>query len=189
MPPASRLGKPLDVGSTPQTPGEPDFSRLVEVDQTLGGPGFSNVSCNGTGRYHVEDRDIFRPLQYCSMYFRMAYEGSEADWLARTLVQMSSLHIEGLVKSMIGGSQHPLGRVLRDPRVQQRLGAATWNRTAQFTNIYNEAKHNLSHAKDTHLFSIEDAVLAYILARKLATALYLHARLHTDLAIFAQKCK
>ena len=34
MPPASRLGKPLDVGSTPQTPGEPNniqrCSRYVE---------------------------------------------------------------------------------------------------------------------------------------------------------------
>lgn len=165
-----------------------DYSKLVELDQTLGGPGFSNVSCNGTGRYHVEDGDIFRPLQYCDMYFEMAYEGSMAQWLARTLVQMSSLHVEGLVKSIVGGSAYPLGRVLRDPRVHQRLPADVWARLDKFTGIYNEAKHNMRHPKDTHLFSIEDAVLAYILARKLAAALYPHAHLHTDIAIFKQPC-
>src|SRR5688572_1504033 len=75
-----------------------NFRRLIEFDRSMGGPGFSNVSCDGSGRYHVEDGEIFRPLQYCSMYFTMAYEGSDAHWLTRTLVQMSSLHIEGLVK-------------------------------------------------------------------------------------------
>lgn len=165
-----------------------DRHKLVALDKKFGGPGFSNVSCNGTGRYHAEDRDIFRPLQYCSMYFKLAYDGSEAHWLTRTLVQMSSLHIEGLVKSMVGGSQYPLGHVLRDQRVRQRLPADTWNRTDRFTGIYNEAKHTMSHAKDTHLFSFRDAILAYILARKLAVALYPHAQLHTDLKLFSEEC-
>ena len=165
-----------------------DRQKLIALDKKLGGPGFSNVSCNGTGRYHVQDRDIFRPLQYCSMYFKLAYEGSEAHWLNRTLVQMSSLHIEGLVKSMVGGSQYPLGRVLRDQRVRQGLPADAWSRIDRFTGIYNEAKHTMSHAKDTHLFSIQDAVMAYIISRQLAKTLYPVARLHTDLAIFAQDC-
>lgn len=165
-----------------------DNGKLLELDRNLGGPGFSNVSCNGTGRYHVEDRDVFRPLQYCSMYFKMAYEGSDAHWLTRTLVQMSSLHVEGLVKSMVGGSMQPLGRVLRTPSVRQRLDPVIWNRINQFTSIYNEAKHNLNHPKDTHLFSIEDALLSYIIARKLAAALYPVARIHTELTIFSQEC-
>lgn len=165
-----------------------DYSKLIKLDQGMGGPGFSNVSCNGTGRYHVEDRNIFRPLQYCSIYFKMTYEGSDAHWLTRTLVQMSSLHIEGIVKSMVGGSHYPLGRVLRDPGVRRTLPADTWIHVTRFTGVYNEAKHNLSHSKDTHLFTIEDSVLAYILARKLAAALYPHARLHTDLLVFAQNC-
>lgn len=91
-------------------------------------------------------------------------------------------------QSMVGGSQYPLGRVLRDPRVRQRLPTDIWQRVDQFTGIYNEAKHTMSHAKDTHLFSVEDAVLAYILARKLAATFYPTARLHTDLAIFSQPC-
>jgi hypothetical protein len=165
-----------------------DYSKLIDFDRSIGGPGFTNVSCNGTGRYHVEDRDIFRPLQYCSMYFKMSYEGSDAHWLTRTLVQMSSLHIEGLVKSMVGGSMQPLGRVLRLPVVRQSLDPVTWSRIDQFTHIYNEAKHTLSHPKDTHLFSMEDALLAYVIARKLAIALYPITRLHTDLKVFSEEC-
>jgi hypothetical protein len=83
-----------------------NFQELIKFDQRLGGPGFSNVSCDGHSRYHVEDRDIFRPLQYCSMYFEMAYEGSKPEWLTRTLVQMSSLHIESLVKRIAGRGIH-----------------------------------------------------------------------------------
>lgn len=165
-----------------------DVGKLMGLDRKLGGPGFSNVSCNGTGRYHAEDGDIFRPLQYCSMYFKMACEGSQAHWLTRTLVQMSSLHIEGLVKRIVGGSQYPLGRILRDPRVIQHLPGDTLNRLVRLTSIYNEAKHTLSHTKDTHLFSIEDAILVYLLARKLANTLYPYAHLHTDLVIFTQAC-
>ena len=89
-----------------------NYQGLVQIDRQIGGPGFSNVSSHGSGRYHVDDADIFRPLQYCSMYFKSACEGSDAAWLTRTLVQMSCLHIEGLVKRLVGGSQRPLGYVL-----------------------------------------------------------------------------
>lgn len=165
-----------------------NLQELVQFDQRLGGPGFSNVSCQGHGRYHVEDRDIFRPLQYCSRYFELAYEGSEPEWLTRSLVQMSSLHIESLVKRIAGGSQYPLGRVLRDIRVRQKIAPDVWLRIDSFTRIYNEAKHTVNHPKDTHLFSVEDAIMAYLIARKLAISLYPVTRLYTDLTVFSEEC-
>ncbi len=166
-----------------------DYALLIEFDQMLGGPGISNVDCFGFGRYAIPDRDIFRPLQYLDTYFAMVAEESRAEWLTRELIHLSSLHIENLVKRMSRKSRLPLGALLRESTVRSKIDTDLWTRITVFTRIYNDSKHNVSHPKDTHLFSIADTVIAYAVCRRFAQLLYPHVRLTTDFATFERPCE
>ena len=165
---------------------------LVAFDDMLGGPSISHMNCRQEGRYEVSDRDIFRPLQYCGMYFKaMGSKENIANplWLTRDIVQMSSLHIEGLIKNIGNIFHFPLGAALRNTVVKQKVDTVTWNQIDTFTHVYNDAKHNFSHEKDTHMFSVEDAVLAYFVCRKLGKKLYPLAKLVTDIKVFDKPCE
>jgi hypothetical protein len=167
-----------------------DYGQLVKFDRMLSGPSISQLSCNGSGRYATSDRDVFRPLQYCSIHFHLGSQHGDLEWRSRLIIHMSSLHVESLVKR-IGTVSHlpwPLGRAMRESVVRNKIDRHTWNCISKFTAVYNQAKHNVSQPKDTHLFSIEDAVLAYVISRKLGMYLYPVAMLGTDLAIFEQDC-
>jgi len=169
-----------------------DLIFLTTFDDSLGGPSVSHMNCGQEGRYEIPDRDIFRPLQYCGMYFKAMVSKDNIDdplWLTRDIVEMSSLHIEGLIKNIGGLARLPLGMALHKAIVKQRVDAETWKHIDTFTHIYNDAKHNFSHEKDTHMFSVEDAALAYFVCRKLGTKLYPLARLATDIRIFDDNCE
>jgi hypothetical protein len=169
----------------------PDAKSIIAYDESLGGPSITRLTCHNSGRYAVEDRDIFRPLQYCAMDFLKdngADWEDDAEWLARDLVKMSSLHIESLIKN-IGDIFHlPLGAALRNAIVKRKVNPETWKQIDSFVYIYNDAKHNFSHPKDTHMFSVEDAILSYFVCRKLGLKLYSVARLATDIRIFETEC-
>jgi len=161
-----------------------DLEDLSELDRRIGGPSISTINRAGTGNYQIADRDVFRPLQYCAMLFRNGIHSGELGWHARDIVEMSSLHIESLVKRIGNIFGLPLGALLARPIVRRRLDAITLDRLQRFTAIYNAAKHDLKHEKDSHLFSIPDAIAAYFVSRKLGLALYPLARLETDLVVF-----
>lgn len=169
----------------------PDAEDVISYDNSIEGPSIRRLNCGRTGRYAIDDRDIFRPLQYCAMNFRIENKPdwrNDPEWHARDLVEMSSLHIESLVKN-IGSVFHlPLGAALRNALVKSKVDTITWMQIEKFTQIYNDAKHNFSHDKDTHMFSVEDALMAYFVCRKLGTKLYPLARLSTDLRIFEKEC-
>jgi hypothetical protein len=160
------------------------YAALIELDRSLGGPGFSNIDHENRGLYAIEDRDIFRPLQYVSTYFKMSADGSLAPWLTRTLVQMSGILLESLIKRIAGVDRLPLGAALAKPLAKRKINGENWDQLQQFSRIYNAAKHHVNQPKDTHLFSMEDAILAYYVARKLAADLYPLATLSTDIEIF-----
>ena len=139
---------------------------------TLGMPG------RGVGRYEISERDVFRPLQYCAVHLGDA--DADEDWRTREIVEMSGLHLEGLVKR-IGGLQFvPLGEGLRRARVRRKLDATTLDQLDRFAKIHNVAKHGFDHDRDTHMFSMQDAVLAYVVSRRLGRTLYPLANLVTD---------
>lgn len=158
----------------------PDYEAFVTFDQHLSGPSIGILTVNGHGRYHVADRDVFRPLQYCSMYLRA--EQTTREWTTRETVHMAGLHLESLVKRIGRTGPIPLGRALRHVLIRPKLNPVTWQQMVGFAQIYNAAKHDVDHPKNTHLFSVEDAVLAYCIARQLGAQLYPLARLKTDLA-------
>ncbi len=169
-----------------------NLDQLTAFDEKLVGPSISRINCERSGRYEIPDRDIFRPLQYCGMYFKAMVSKENIDdplWLTRDIVEMSSLHIEGLIKN-IGNVFHlPLGAALRNAIVKKKVDPTTWNQIDGFTHIYNDAKHNFSHAKDTHMFSLEDAIMSYFVCRNLGVKLYPLARLATDIRIFDKECE
>lgn len=166
------------------------YDMLSKLDNLLGGPGFSNINCRKTGRYHVDDRDIFRPLQYFSMYFDAASKNEEnRDWFARDIVQTGGIQLESLVKRVAGVDRLPLGQALANALVKRLLNPIDRQRMQQYSKLYNAAKHKMDQSKDTHLFSFEDAILSYFIVRKLAAILYPLAKMKTDLNIFSQECQ
>jgi len=132
----------------------------------------------------VEDREIFRPLQYCAVFFEFAAVKHDLEWRARDLVEMSSLHLESLVSRIGEIRRLPLGQVLQSRLAKMRIDPATWKQASKFTRIYNDSKHRVNQPKDTHLFSVTDAILAYFVSRQLAMRLYPLAKMKTDWRAF-----
>lgn len=168
---------------------------LARFDLSLGGPSVLTIAHGGTGpgtlgiprygvgRYEIADRAIFRPLQYCAIDLLFLGEGIE--WRTREIVETSSAHIEGLIKRVGRLRFLPLGTALRKASVKKALDARTWDQVARFTPIYNESKHHYEHEMDTHLYSMEDATLAYFVCRRLGSKLYPLASLSTDMSVFS----
>ena len=159
-----------------------DYRELVNFDQSIGGLGLAWIErreADPFGPYGIVDRDVFRPLQYCEAYFRM--NPHESEWLARALVELSCAHIEALVKRIAGLPFVPYGSALFSWAVRRKLATQTFEHLHRFGTIYNSAKHDFSHPPGTHRFSIPDAVLAYSIARRLATDLYAAANVGTPL--------
>jgi hypothetical protein len=156
-------------------------SDLVALDESMPGLPFSRASTEaGSGAYHVDDRAVFRPLQYLQMWFPALEQNEVGAYTTRYLVLMSSVHIEALVKRIAGEYRFPLGQTLHSILAKQRIPAKTHRLAKQFTRMYNDAKHEMDHKMDTHLFSRADAVLAYFVARSLACALFPLASLKTN---------
>jgi hypothetical protein len=121
------------------------------------------------------------------MLLRNGIESGDLDWHARDIVEMSGLHIESIVKRVGTIFRLPLGALLANSRVRRRLDATTLDRLRRFTSFYNDAKHNMRQEKDSHLFTVQDALVAYFISRKLGLSLYSLAGLATDLAIFESR--
>ncbi len=169
----------------------PDAESVLTYDDGIAGPSIRRLNCIGAGRYAVEDRDIFRPLQYCAMNFRVENSPdwkNDPIWHARDLVENSSLHIESLIKNIGRVFHFPLGKALRNTIVRAKLDNQTWTQIDRFTQIYNDAKHNFSHEKDTHMFAVKDALLSYFVCRKLGLKLYPLTNLVTDIRRYDQEC-
>jgi hypothetical protein len=164
-----------------------DVAQVLAFDASLGGPSMIAIEKCGHGRYTMADREIFRPLQYCSMHFEGIYVGDRPEWQARNIVMYSSLHIEGLVKRIGDFLSLPLGMALRRPIAKSRIDPVVWEKLDRYTRVYNASKHDFTQEKDTHLFSLKDAVLAYFVCRRLGCKLYPIAALSTDLALLERE--
>lgn len=167
-----------------------DRVRLADFDDTLEGPsmrrivdrryegGALGIPSHGVGRYALGDRDVFRPLQYCAVDFGL--DDHTAKWFTRQIVEMSSAHLEALVKRIAKFPRVSFGVALGDRIVKRTLDPLTWEQLRRFGNIYNEAKHAFDHDAGTHLFSMQDAVLAYVISRRLGPKLYPLANVVTN---------
>jgi len=93
---------------------------------------------------------------------------------------MSSAHLEQLVQKIGPLGFLSFGNLLRQAIVKQKVDPVTWSQLWRYRSIYNAAKHQFDHPLGAHLFSVQDAVLAYAVARRLGQELYPLADLKTD---------
>jgi hypothetical protein len=161
-----------------------DAAQLLTFDKAMGGSSMVALTKGGHGRYTTPDRHIFRPLQYCSMHFEAIHAGNRPEWQTRNIVMYSSFHIEALVKRIGNVLNLPLGRALYNPVAKGRIDPVVWEQISRYTRIYNASKHDFTQEMDTHLFSLQDAILAYFICRRLGATLYPLAKLSTDLTLF-----
>ena len=176
-----------DLRGLLQTP-QLDYTALTDFDLALGGPSMRRLTCAGHGRYAIKDRDLFWSLQYCYLYFYTGCNNGTLENFTRFLVQMSSLHLKDLVKRIALLPRVTMGGALYSPLCRVRIGQPTWQHLVDLLPVYNSAKHDMDQPKDTHLFSVEEAVVTYVVCRQLAQPLYRHAHLRTDLGLYEQPC-
>jgi len=164
----------------------PDSEAVLAYDDSLGGPSVRRLTHDHTDRYAVEDRAIFRSLQYCAMDLTRVNGAdweNDAKWFARDLMEKSSKHIEALLKNIGDVSHLPLGAAIRNAVAKSKVDSTTWKQIDAFLQVCNDAKRHFSRNMDTPLFSVEDALLAYFICRKLGIKLYPLAHLATDIKI------
>ncbi|SRR5581483_4967534 len=168
-----------------------DVEALQEFDDSFPGPSLSRIADNrpnapgtlgiprwGITRCEVADRDIFKPLQYCMVDF-LCGEIGEIEWRTRSIVEHSGAHLEGLLKRIGHVPFLPFGDALLR-RLKPEIDDVTWGQLQRFKTLNNDAKHRYDHPLGTHLFSVEEAVLAYLVARRLGWKLYPLAKLATN---------
>ncbi|MBU8716079.1 hypothetical protein KM924_26655 [Brevibacillus parabrevis] len=158
------------------------YENLLVLDRVLGGIGIFNINKGDIGRYDVRDREILRPFQYIDAYFQMDHQ--HVSWVTREIVHMCGLHLESMIKNMFSFSRMPLGQALTQWVVSNRLDNQLMIDLRVIVGLYNDAKHRVNHQKDTHLFDISDALVCYIVTRKISMRLMPMVRLYTPLEVW-----
>ncbi len=145
---------------------------LLDLDRRIGGPGIHNVNDTNDGCYRGADQAIFRPLQTCRALFQA--DTLSLALLARDIVRAAALHLDTLVRQASGrwASRLPLGQSLRHEMLKDRLDPLTRDQLVRFTTLCNDARPLVLHYGTSADLTIEDAVLAYVVARKLAEAIW-----------------
>jgi hypothetical protein len=155
---------------------EKAFNDLKKLDSLIPGLGQHNVNETApdghwTGIYRIEDRSIFRGIQYVGMHLGSF---NNLEWYTRTVVIDSCYHVENSLKKVTGIIDRLsvgmiLHRIERHIPFERNLYDALWelNRV-----IYNNAKHSIEDiTMDGHMFSIEDAIAVYFVCRILGSRL------------------
>ena len=152
---------------------------LTRIDREIPGPGIhSAVWNNNRYRYPFSEtfEAVLRPLRYIPAYLGQAYR---EPLFIRAVLQMAGAHLEGCVKSMhrIGSKQvryprAPLGSLLRKKSIVGMLNEKTLEAMRTYTDLgVNPAKHNYTAGQVSgSLFTFEDAVYGYFLARRFGAA-------------------
>ena len=162
----------LRIGAVAVSDGESALRDLMLIDETIPGLGQHNIN-ERTGRgtvtavARIEDRPIFRPIQYVGMYLCHA----SLEWLTRSIVTVSCLHVENSLKRQLKvDGRFSIGMILKrgkarslDPDLVETL----WELNEA---VYNQAKHSIEHAyADGHMFSIADSLAVYLICRTLGS--------------------
>ena len=169
---ASHHSEVLRIGAVAVTDGESALRDLIPIDETISGLGQHNIN-ERTGREtvtavaRIEDRPIFRPIQYVGMYLCHA----SLEWLTRSIVTVSCLHVENSLKRQLKvDGRLSIGMILKRGKARSLdadLVETLWELNQA---VYNQAKHTIEHTyTDGHMFSIEDALAVYLICRTLGS--------------------
>ncbi|MCD4737999.1 MAG: hypothetical protein K8R89_01900 [Anaerolineae bacterium] len=162
---------------------------LAALDATIGGFGIHTLLERerlGQELYAMQDRPIYRPIQYVWMVLAQP----NFEWRTRYATEIACAHIEGLIKRLAARHnllEHfrssPLGNLLHQRGVQNALSQPLWEDLCWLNRaVYVHVKHNYSIRELTepdeveeerkgHLFSVEEAVAIYVIARYLAVGI------------------
>jgi hypothetical protein len=143
----------------------------TELDKTIEGMGIHNVNKRDerghlTGNYQVNDRSIYRPIQY--VWVKL-YSDINIEWSSRDIVSESCFHVESCLdrycEEKIYGS---FGKILHS-KLGRTLPVQIWNPLYSMSKVYNLAKHRIPEQLnyEDHLFSEADALATYFICRKL----------------------
>jgi len=149
---------------------ESAYDALVKLDSGIPGLGLHNVNEQTEdgwwiGVYRVEDRPIFRGIQYVGQHLG----NIKLEWLARTIVTESCYHVEGSLKRQLDVKGNlSIGRILG--RANARSLGDDLLAALQYLNkfVYNAAKHTIEDVElEAHRFSVADALAIYLVCRVL----------------------
>ena len=169
---ASHHSEVLRIGAVAVSDGESALRALMLIDETIPGLGQHNIN-EKTGRgtvravASIDDRAIFRPIQYVGSYL---HHGS-LEWLTRSIVTMSCLHVENSLKRQLKiDARLSIGMILKRGRARSLdadLLEVLWELNE---TVYNKSKHSieLTYA-DGHMFSISDSLAVYLICRTLGS--------------------
>ena len=189
---ASHHSEVLRIGNAAVSDRESALRDLMPIDETIPGLGQHNIneiteegSVIAVAR--IEDRPIFRPIQYVGMYL----EGYPLEWLTRDIVTMSCLHVENSLKRQVKiDDPLSIGMILKRGKARSLdtdLVDVLWELNEA---VYNKSKHSIEHTyADGHMFSIADSLAVYLICRALGTRILKDSGITTkyDEPVFDEK--
>ena len=164
------------------------------IDETI--PGLSQHNINERTRRgtvtavaRIEDRPIFRPIQYVGRYL---HHGSP-EWLTRSIVTMSCLHVENSLKRQLkADGRYSIGMILKRGKAQS-LDSDLVDILRELNEaVYNQAKHSIERTyADGHMFSIADSLAVYLICRSLGSRVLRDSGITTkyDEPVFDEKIR
>ena len=160
----------LRIATAAVSDGESAFKDVILIDETIPGLGQHNINERTDGGLvtavsRIEDRPIFRPIQYVGMHLQLR----SLEWLTRSIVTMSCLHVEHSLKRALhidGGLS--IGMILKRGKARyldSNLVDVLWELNEA---VYNRSKHSIERTyADGHMFSIADSLAVYLICRTL----------------------
>ena len=171
---ASHYSEILRIGTVAASDGDSALRDLMLIDETIPGLGQHNIN-EKTGRgtvtavARIEDRPIFRPIQYVGMYLCHA----SLEWLTRSIVIVSCLHVENSLKRQLKvDGRFSIGMILKRGKARY-LGADLVETLCELNEaVYNQAKHSIERTyAEGHMFSIADSLVVYLICRTLGSSI------------------
>ena len=182
----------LRIGAIAASDGESALRDLLPIDETIPGLGQHNINENTergtvTAVARIEDRPIFRPIQYVGMYLH----GGPIEWLTRNIVTMSCLHVENSLKRQLKiDAKLSIGMILNRGKARTLdadLADVLWELNEA---VYNKSKHSIERTyADGHMFSIADSLAVYLTCRILGSRIFKNSGITTkyDEPVFDEK--
>ena len=173
----------LRIGIEAVSNGKSALRDLMLIDETIPGLGQHNINETKEGGLvtavaRIEDRPIFRPIQYVGSYLCHA----SLEWLTRSIVTMSCLHVENSLKRRLQiDGRLSIGMILKRGEARSLdsdLGEALWELNQA---VYNKSKHSIERTyADGHMFSIADSLAVYLICRTLGSRLLKNSGITTE---------
>lgn len=164
-----------------QEPFHPDvFELILDADRQIPGPGAHTAIWAPHGGYRYPfDKDyeaVLRPLRYIPADL---WDGYNSPLRSRYIVSTVGAYLEGCIKTALrdngtrrGKLTRPLGTLIARGHVNGLLDPSMIVDLRELTRIaVNQAKHEFTNDRGPEsLFSYEDALYAYFLARRFGAA-------------------